>query len=63
MVKFAATVLPKDLAIEPDVYGDAHRHFMVAWNGRSFREATGLDVRFEQWACVGRRRAPDAGSI
>lgn len=40
--------LPGLLILEPKVWGDARGFFMESYNERSFRELTGLDLRFVQ---------------
>jgi dTDP-4-dehydrorhamnose 3,5-epimerase len=40
--------IPEVLLLEPKVFGDARGFFFEAYNRRTFREATGLDVDFVQ---------------
>ena len=40
--------IPELLLLEPKVFGDARGFFFEAYNRRTFREATGLDVDFVQ---------------
>jgi dTDP-4-dehydrorhamnose 3,5-epimerase len=40
--------IPEVLLLEPKVFGDARGFFYEAYNRRTFREATGLDVDFVQ---------------
>ena len=47
-MKVIPTALPEVLILEPKVFGDERGFFMESWNERTFREATGLDVRFVQ---------------
>jgi dTDP-4-dehydrorhamnose 3,5-epimerase len=47
-MKVTPTDLPEVLLLEPRVFGDDRGFFMESWNARAFREATGLDVAFEQ---------------
>ncbi len=42
------TAIPDVLIIEPKVFGDARGFFFESYNGKAFREATGLDVQFVQ---------------
>lgn len=47
-MKVIPTALPEVLILEPKVFGDERGFFMESWNARTFAEATGLDVTFEQ---------------
>jgi len=47
-VKVIPTTLPEVLILEPRVFGDERGFFMESWNEGTFREATGLDVKFVQ---------------
>jgi len=40
--------IPELLLLEPKVFGDARGFFLEAYNRRTFREATGLEVDFVQ---------------
>ena len=40
--------IPEVLLLEPKVFGDARGFFFEAYNRRTFRDATGLDVDFVQ---------------
>jgi len=42
------TAIPDVLIIEPKVFGDERGFFFESYNGKAFREATGLDVQFVQ---------------
>lgn len=42
------TAMPDVLIIEPKVFGDERGFFYESFNGKAFREATGLDVPFVQ---------------
>jgi dTDP-4-dehydrorhamnose 3,5-epimerase len=47
-MKVTRTEIPQVLILEPKVYRDSRGQFFEAYNRRSFREATGLDVEFVQ---------------
>lgn len=42
------TAIPDVLIIEPKVFGDDRGFFYESFNGKAFREVTGLDVQFVQ---------------
>jgi dTDP-4-dehydrorhamnose 3,5-epimerase len=47
-LKVVRTDLPDVLLLEPKVFEDARGFFFESYNERSFRDTTGLDVRFVQ---------------
>lgn len=47
-MKVIRTAIPEVLLLEPKVFGDERGFFFEAYNKRTFREATGLDVEFVQ---------------
>lgn len=47
-MKVTRTAVPDALLLEPKVFGDARGFFLESYNERTFREATGLEVRFVQ---------------
>lgn len=42
------TAIPEVLIFEPKVFGDSRGFFFESFNGKQFRDATGLDVEFVQ---------------
>jgi len=47
-MRVVRTEIPEVLLLEPKVFGDERGFFFEAYNRRTFREATGLDVDFVQ---------------
>jgi dTDP-4-dehydrorhamnose 3,5-epimerase len=47
-MKATRTEIPDVLLLEPKVFGDARGFFFESYNGRAFREATGIEPTFVQ---------------
>ncbi len=70
-MKVLRTALPDVLVLEPRVFGDARGWFYESHNRRSFREATGIDVKHVHWlgfaiaggVCGVAQKAGSAGKV
>jgi dTDP-4-dehydrorhamnose 3,5-epimerase len=47
-MKATPTGIPDVLLLEPKVFGDARGFFFESYNGKAFRDATGIDAEFVQ---------------